>query len=162
MSYLSQKKHQIRENLLLNVAVVVLTFLTLFSLINVGIDIVFPNLFHIYILSFALFVYSLLVKKYKNCLIFMMLFIINYTALSSSGNIFLSDSHNGNKKIELSFDQSSDILGSFNKNNLNKGSLILANNVVAHYVKIAEENPITIIKINLSDIDSKLRKRILK
>lgn len=161
MGYLSQKKHQLRENLLLNVASVILTFFTLFSLINTNFDIVFPNLFQLYIFSFILFVYSIIVKKYKVCLIFMMLFIINYTALSSSGNIFLSDSYKGNKKLELVFDKSSDIAGNFKNLKLNKGSLVLAGNITAPYVKIEDVNPMIIIKVDLNNVSTKTLKTVL-
>ena len=162
MGYLSQKKHQIRENLFLNGGAVVLTFFTLFSLTNVAFDIVFPNLFHLYLLSFLMIVYSIVVKKYKTTLIFIMLFIINYTALSASGNIFISDSYDGNKKIKLSFDKNSDIIGDFYNAKTSSGSLILANNTIAPYIKIDDKNPMTIIKINLSNSNIKLRKKILK
>lgn len=162
MGYLSQKKHQIRENLFLNVTSVVLTFFTLFSLINANFDIHFPNLFHLYIFSFVMIVYSLIVKKHKLTLIFVMLFIINYTALSSSSNIFLSDSYEGTKKIKLSFDNTADVYGYFNKEKTSSGSLILADNVIAPYTKIKGNKPMTIIKINLDKYSSKVRKKVLK
>ena len=162
MGYLSQKKHQIRENLFLNVTSVVLTFFTLFSLINANFDINFPNLFHLYIFSFVMIVYSLIVKKHKLTLIFVMLFIINYTALSSSSNIFLSDSYEGTKKIKLSFDNTADVDGYFNKEKTSSGSLILADIVIAPYTKIKGNKPMTIIKINLGKYSSKVRKKVLK
>ena len=102
-----------------------------------------------------MFVYSLLVKKYKTSLIFVMLFIINYTALSSSGNIFLSESYDGNEKIELVFDNQPDISGSFSQKDAIFGSLILAENVTASYVKIEEKLPMTIIKVDLRKIKNK-------
>ena len=162
MGYLSQKKHQIRENLFLNVMAVVLTLFTLLSITNVSFDIAFPNLFHLYLISFLMIVYSIIVKKYKVSLIFVMLFIINYTALSASSNIFISDSYDGSKKIELTFDKASDVTGIFNAAKVNSGSLILANNTIAPYVKINDKNHMTIIKINLSKANTKLRKKILK
>lgn len=162
MGYLSQKKHQFRENLLLNITSMILTFFTLFSLTNTNFDIIFPNLFQLYVLSFLMFIYSAIVKKYKVCLIFVMLFIINYTALSSSCNIFLSDFYDGNKKIELTFDNKPDITGKFNNAKINKGALVFENNVIAPYIKIENENPMMIIKINLHDTTAKLRKKILK
>ena len=161
MGYLSQKKHQFRENLLLNVTSIVLTFFTLFSLANSGFDIVFPNLFQLYVLSFIMLIYSAIVKKYKICLIFMMLFIINYTALSSSGNIFLSDFYDGNKKIELTFNNHSDVSGKFGDAKINKGALVFADNITAPYIKIENENPMMIIKVNLRNIKTKLRKKVL-
>ena len=162
MGYLSQKKHQFRENLFLNVAAVVLTFFTLFSLTNINFDIAFPNLFHLYLLSFLVIVYSFIVKKYKLTLIFVMLFIINYTALSASSNIFLSDTYNGSKKINLIFDNTTDVTGDFNKANTSSGSLILADNIIAPYIRIGSKNPMTIIKIDLTKSNTKLRKKILK
>ena len=162
MGYLSQKKHQIRENLFLNVGAIALTFFTLFSLTNINFDIIFPNLFHLYLLSFLMIVYSVIVKKYKIALIFVMLFIINYTALSASGNIFISDSYDGNKKIRLTYDGASDLTGDFYNAKISSGSLILANNTIAPYIKIDDKNKMTIIKINLNKINSKLRKKILK
>ncbi len=162
MGYLSQKKHQIRENLFLNVMSVILTFFTLFSLTNASFDISFPNLFHLYLISFLMIVYSVIVKKYKVTLIFVMLFIINYTALSASSNIFISDSYDGNKKIRLVFDNTSDISGDFNTTKTSSGSLILANNTIAPYVKISDKNHMTIIKIDLAKANTKLRKKILK
>lgn len=162
MGYLSQKKHQFRENLFLNVISIVLTFFTLFSLINVNFDIVFPNFFHLYILSFIMFIYSLIANKYKVSLIFVMLFIINYTVLSASGNIFLSDTYNGTKKIKLTFDESLNINGDFCGSETNTGSLILADKVIAPYIKIKNNTPLTIVKINLKDVSLNLRKKILK
>ena len=162
MGYLSQKKHQLRENLFLNVTSVILTFFTLFSLINTSFDIVFPNLFHLYILSFIMVVYSLIVNKYKISLIFIMLFIINYTALSSSGNIFLSDTYNGTKKIKLSFDNNLHVSGDFYTSETNAGSLVLADNLIASYIKIKKDTPMTILKINMENTSLKQRKKILK
>ena len=162
MGYLSQKKHQLRENLFLNVTSVILTFFTLFSLIKTSFDFVFPNLFHLYILSFIMLVYSLIVNKHKISLIFVMLFIINYTALSSSGNIFLSDTYNGTKKIKLSFDDALNISGDFYTSEINTGSLILSDNLIAPYVKIKKDTPMTILKIDLKNTSLKLRKNVLK
>ena len=162
MGYLSQKKHQLRENLFLNVTSVILTFFTLFSLINTNFDISFPNLFHLYILSFFMLTYSFFVKKYKTALIFVMLFIINYTALSSSSNIFLSDTGEGKKQISLVFDNTLDINGNFYGDTVSSGSLVLADDVIASYVKIKNNTPAIILKVNLNNISSKSRKKILK
>ena len=161
MGYLSQKKHQIREILFLNVTSIILTLFTLFSLTNANFDIYFPNLFHLYLFSFILFIYSLAVKKIKTSLIFLMLFIINYTALSASGNIFLSDSYDGDNKFELTFDDTTDINGNFYGAKTSTGTLILANNITASYIKITEKTPMTIIKVDLKGLETKLRKKIL-
>lgn len=160
MGYLSQKKHQIRENLFLNVTSVVLTFFTLLSLINLGFDFSFPNLFQLYVFSFLMFGYSLIVKKYKISLIFIMLFLINYTALSASGNIFLSESYDGKQKIELVFDENLEISSSLPKDSGLAGSLVLADNITAPFIKGEKNHPITIIKVDLRKIKSDTRKRI--
>ena len=90
----------------------------------------------------------------------MMLFIINYTALSSSGNIFLSETYDGSKKIELVFDKNPEITGSFSQDGAVFGSLILADNITASYVNIKEDYPMTIIKVDLRKIKNSTRKRI--
>lgn len=161
MGYLSQKKHQIRENLFLNVTSVVLTLFTLLSLTNLNFDISFPNLFQLYIFSFLMFGYSVIVKKYKTSLIFIMLFLINYTALSASGNIFLSESYDGNRKIELVFDENMEISSNLDKDSTLSGSLVLADNITAPFIKIEKKHPITIIKVDLREIMPKTRQRIL-
>ena len=162
MGYLSQKKHQIRENLFLNVSSVVLALFTLFSLMAINPDVVFPNLFHLYLLSFLMIGYSFFVKKYKISLIFVMLFIINYTALSASGNIFISDSYEGDRKIKLTFDSTSDVIGNFNDVETSSGFLILSDNSIVPYVKILGDKPMIIIKLDLSKIKTKKREKILK
>lgn len=149
MGYLRQKKHQARENIFLFFMAIVITGLTAGSFANAGFCYGFFNLFHLYCLSGLLFIYALLVKKYKISLFFALIFLINYTSLSASGNIFLSDHFEGREHLDLTFDVRQNLSDSLDKDQLSAaGSLIVAHRYVAPYVIIGKQKPLTLVRVD--------------
>ena len=151
MGYLSQKKHQIRENIFLYVMALLFAGLSIFSISCPGFKIVFFNLFHLYLFSFALMVYALIVKKYKPAIIFCLVFIISYTTLSSSVNLFISDKFQGVNNINLVYDSKKSLAEEFSKGIVSSGAIILADKFISPYVTIDKNSPVTIIRVNLND-----------
>ena len=151
MGYLSQKKHQIRENIFLYVMALLFAGLSIFSISCPGFKIVFFNLFHLYLFSFALMVYALIVKKYKPAIIFCLVFIISYATLSSSVNLFISDKFQGVNNINLVYDSKKSLAEEFSKGIVSSGAIILADKFISPYVTIDKNSPVTIIRVNLND-----------
>ena len=148
MGYLSQKKHQTRENIFLYTTAAALTALTAKSFADPGFSFGFFNLFHLYCLAGLLLVYALWVKKYKPALFFGVLLLINYTTLSAAGNIFLSDAFNGRESLTLVFAPNKDFVETAEENKIAAGSLILAHRHIAPYTVINQDNPLTLVRVD--------------
>lgn len=149
MGYLSQKKHTIRQSIFFKAMAYILALWNIVLLVNPDFEIVGLNLFHLYLLSFAVFISSCIAKRFNYALLFFTFFIICYTNLSSSSNIFISDySFNSNNPIRLSTvsNQSSFVQPA---DYLSQGTLLLYNNLSADYVIAATPVPTTIIRLNL-------------
>ena len=151
MGYLSQKKHQIRENIFLYVMALFFAGLSIFSISYPGFKIAFFNLFHLYLFSFALMVYALIVKKYKPAIIFCLVWVISYTTLSSSVNLFMSDKFHGFNNINLTYGIKKSLADEFSKDAVSSGAIILADKFISPYVTIDKNSPVTIIKVNFND-----------
>lgn len=162
MGYLSQKKHQARENIFLYVTAFFLMILSCLALIKPDLFYAGFNLFHLYCLSLALLIYSAFVKKYFQTFIFFLCFILNYTLLSASGNIFFSDNFQGRKLLTLYFskDDTAPAANFSQEDILSSGTVLLSHHYIAPYtiVDIAGK-PLTLLKVDFrnpvpSDYDS--------
>lgn len=134
-----------------------LLFVALFSFLSLvypGFNVVFFNLFHLYVVSFCLMVYSTFIKRYKIAVFFALFFLINYTTLSSSTNLFFPDKFVGSKNIELNFASNIDLSNYFHENKEASGAIIIAKKFVAPYVIIKENNSLlTLIKVDFRGAD---------
>lgn len=153
MGYLSQKKHQARENIIFLTAAAIVILLTAGSFANPGFCFGFFNLFHLFCLSGLLFLYALWRRKYKFILFFALAWLINYTTLSSSANIFLSDKFDGSRRLELEFTPGQELAALFKQEDIAaSGSLIIAGKYTASYVVVGRDEPLTIIQVEFVKI----------
>ena len=149
MGYLSQKKHQARENIFLYFMAFFLALLSCFALIKPDFSFAFFNLFHLYCVSVVFFIYALFVKKYTQTFLFLFSLILSYTLLSSSGNIFFSDCFKGKNSLTLYFEDDAAPLGKFSQDSvLSSGTVLLAHRYTAPYTVINEGTPITLLRVN--------------
>lgn len=155
MGYLSQKKHQIRENIFLYTSAFIFGGLGIFSVMFPGFKVGFFNLFHLYLLSFIFTIYSVWVKKYKPAIIFCFIFIVSYTTLGSSVNLFIPDKFIGNSNVELKFIPNTSLSKEFIPDNLSSGAVVLANEFIVPYVIINKGSPLTIIRVDLRQASHK-------
>ena len=136
-----------------------LSFVALLSLLSFwypGFNIIFFNLFHLYIVSFCLIVYSIFIRRYKIAGFFALFFMINYTTLSSSTNLFFPDTFVGSRNIELNFASNVDLSNYFHENKEASGAIIIAKEFVAPYVIIKENNSLlTLVKVDFIGADKK-------
>ncbi len=140
MGYLSQKKHETRINIFLYMLLLIVASLSLLSFSVPGFKIGFFNLLHLYVISFCLIIYSVVIKRYKIALIFALFFLVNYTILSSSINIFFPDTFIGVKNIKLKFGPDVDLSKEFLNKKETSGAIILAKKFVAPYVVIKDND----------------------
>lgn len=163
MGYLSQKKHETRKNVFLYGVLVLTALLSVVSLWMPGFKIFFFNLFHLYILSFIMIGYSLLIGRYKTALIFVVMFLVDYTQLSSSVNLFSSDKYSGSKNVELVFASETDFSKSFSESKKSSGVLILAKDYLAPYVKASFDGSlVTFIRVDFRGANGKQYRKIFK
>lgn len=155
MGYLSQKKSQNRKNLFFKVTSVVVIFLSLLLVYNPDLTFCKLNLFHLFLLSFLLLVLSLYARSFKTSAIFLLSFIICYTNLNSSCNIFLSDSFSGKDTINLTFSPNEPFLYPSSSTIEARGTLILAERHQAFYTTTKEPHPLTIIQVNFKSATQK-------
>lgn len=155
MGYLSQKKHQARENIFLYFMAFFLSVLSCFALIKPDFSFVFFNLFHLYCLSVLFAIYALVVQKYRQAFLFLFPLILSYTLLSSAGNIFISDTFNGEESLTLSFGDDTAPLASFSPDELlSSGSVLLANRYTAPYAVIDKGRPLTLLRVNFKGAEA--------
>ena len=152
MGYLSQKKHQKRENFFLWLLAVFVMTITAVSIFYPKFDAKY--LFYLYCLTGILFVYAGWVKKYKFALFFVTIFIINYTSIAAYANIFISDDFDGAQSLEITFDPDTPLSENFSKEHIiSSGKIILANQYTLPYITIDRNNPLTIIRVNLLNVN---------
>ena len=104
MGYLRQKKHYARINLLLNVSLVLLCLTSLCALINnLSYISVFVNQwqFHLYVYMLFICIYALYNRFFLHAAITFVLIFINYTAITSSANLFRNYHSNGAKEVRI-------------------------------------------------------------
>ena len=118
MGYLSQKKQQNRKNIFFCVAVIVVIFFTALLHCFPSMETQFLNVFHLYCLSGVLLICALIAKKIKTSVLFTLIFLINYTTLSMSGNIFLPERFNGKNSLHMVFAENQPMLRDFHKSDI--------------------------------------------
>ena len=162
MGYLSQKKHQARENIFLYVTAFFLMILSCLALIKPDLFYTGFNLFHLYCLSLVFLIYAAFVKKYFQTFVFFLCFILNYTLLSASGNIFFSDTFQGQNNLTLYFSKNDTVppANFAQEDILSSGTVLLSHNYRAPYTIIdVAGKPLTLLKVDFrnpvpSDYDS--------
>ena len=155
MGYLSQKKHQARENLFFLTTAAIIILLTAGSFADPGFCFGFFNLFHLYCLSGLLFLYALWRRKYKFIVFFALAWMVNYTTLSSAVNIFLSDEFNGKRQLKLEFAPRQELVSLFDKEDISAaGSLIIAKKYLASYAVVGQNEPLTLIQVDFYKVPS--------
>lgn len=149
MGYLSQKKQQKRENIVMAIMMAVVLVLTALYLFVPNFDWQYFNLFHLYCLSGILAIYALWRQKYKTLMFFTTFLIVNYIALAAYCNIFLSDGFDGRQSLELTFDPQQKLIDTLKDENvIASGTIIIANHYTAHYAVIRSLSPITLVEVD--------------
>ena len=149
MGYLSQKKRQTRENIFFWTTAVILALFTARNFADAKDYAGFFNLFHLYCLSGVLMFGALWRRKYRAVLFFGLLLLINFTVLSSSTNIFLSDDFNGKQALTFAFvPEGKPLLGSADANVISAGSVIINHHYTAPYVVLNYTTPITLVMVD--------------
>lgn len=150
MGYLSQKKQRKRESIFLFFMAVVMVFFTTKCFFNSAFHIAWFNLFHVYCLSGILVVYSLWRRRYKSAIFFACFFLINYTYIAASANIFISDKFNGKQNLVLFFNPDKPLFDQLkNEEIMSSGSVFLANRYKTPFVRIKKNIPLTIVRVDL-------------
>lgn len=151
MGYLSQKKHRIRTNIFLSIMSFVLTMLTVLLLLKSNGVSSYLNVFHLYCMAGLLLVYAMFVKHFRHAVLFGLIFAVSYTALSSHGNIFLSERFDGNKELELQFTPDDDWTETLQAEKLAGGTLIVAYHYVVPYIVVDKDAKLTVLKVDFRD-----------
>ncbi len=153
MGYLSQKKHESRENIFLTILAFVLVITTGIYLLLNGVYFDFFNIFHVYCLSLLFALYTIFIKKYKFTLIFGLILVFSYIILGTSANIFFTKSFNGKQNLKLTFSENVSLKQNFNSDDVvSAGALIVANKYISPYVNVKQDETLTFIKVDFKNV----------
>ena len=99
-----------------------------------------------------LFLYTMIIKHFGQAIMFALILALNYTILTISGNIFLSDSFKGQDTCEINFDSQRLLSDSFSKDNIiSSGTLIVAQKYISPYIVLNKENPLAFIRVDFRE-----------
>ena len=155
MGYLSQKKKNIRKNILLRTMVV---FLSLISLGALLFDAGWLKgaVFHIYLFSFIIWLYSLFVAKFGLSFLFLVIVVINYFHVASSSPIFFNQKVVAEKKLSVVFSSKKNLkVDDEEMVVLKKGHLLLYNNNFASFTTIDKQGTVfSLLSVYIDKSDS--------
>ena len=158
MGYLSQKKHKLRESVFYTTVSLLMAAVSVCFLVNPEFVFIGFNLFHFYCLACVFFVGAVFAKKIVPSLLLGTSFLVIYTLIAISGNIFLSDKVQGSYSVKVEYNNQE----WYPDNVISKGVLMIKQQPFANYAVVNEEAPVMLIKVDLSEFGRGSYKAILK
>lgn len=163
MGYLSQKKKNLRENLFLRVMAVFLSIISLSALLfDVGW--LKGAVFHIYILSLIVWLYSLFVAKFGLSFLFLIIVVVNYFHVASSSPIFFNQKIVSEKVLSIVFSPKKNLkIENEEITVLKKGYLALHGDNFAPFVTVDKQGTVvSLLSVYVDNLSSSDVKKTLK